>query len=121
MNKGEKSKFVNIILHILGFCLCIVPPVICTGLYFPLWRESAQALSGGVLLLLLIAAFPLYKYVKKLLESPASYTLWLILFIIFFALSKIATEMTVISFVGFVGNALGAVCFYFAKRGKRDE
>ena len=103
-------------LHILGFLLCILPPVICTASYFPIWKESGQAVSGGVLLLLLIAAYPLYKFIKRSLASPAAYTVWLALFILFSLLSRIAEQMTVISFVGFIGNALGAVCFYFARR-----
>ena len=115
--KSTKSRpFVKYGLHILGFLLCILPPVICTASYFPIWKESGQAVSGGVLLLLLIAAYPLYKFIKQSLTSPAAYTVWLILFILFSLLSRIAMQMTVISFVGFIGNALGAVCFYFAKR-----
>ena len=121
MKKFEKSKFVNIVLHIIGFSLCILPPIICTLLYFPLWKESAKALSGGVLLLVLISVIPIYKLIKKQLVSPASYAIWLGLFIIFFALSKIAVEMTVISFVGFVSNLLGAFLFRIARRKRADE
>ncbi len=105
-------------LHILGFVLCVVPPIICTLSYFPLWRESGggRALSGLCALLTVISALPLYKAVRRLLASPASYTVWLLLFLLFFSLSRIADEMTVISFVGFLGNILGAVCFKIARR-----
>lgn len=116
MKLFKNLSFVNISLHILGFFLCIAPPIICTASYFPIWRDGGQAVSGGVLLLLLISAYPIYKFIKRSLESPAAYTIWLILFVLFSLLSRIAYEMTVISFVGFVGNALGALCFYFAKR-----
>jgi nicotinamide riboside transporter PnuC len=51
-----------------------------------------------------------------MLTSYSSYFLWLILFLLFFALSKIADQMTVISLVGFIGNLLGAICFFIAKR-----
>lgn len=119
----KSSIFAKYSLHILGFLLCILPPVICTASYFPIWTEGGQAVSGGVLLLLLIAAYPLYKFIRQSLRSPAAYTVWLILFILFSLLSRIAAQMTVISFVGFIGNALGAVCFHFAKRagGKNNE
>ena len=119
MNDKKTSVFAKYALQILGLSLCIAPPLICTASYFPVWKESAQALSGGVLLLLLISAIPLYKIVKKRIASPASYTVWLILFAIFFTLSSIAEQMTVISFFGFVGNVLGAVCFKIAKRGEK--
>ena len=115
--KASKSRyFVKLGLHILGFLFCILPPVICTTSYFPIWTERSQAVSGGVLLLLLGAAYPLYKFIKQSFSSPAAYTIWLILFILFSLLSRIAEQMTVISFVGFIGNALGAVCFRLAKR-----
>ena len=120
MKSLKKSNFVNNILHTLGFSLCTLPPIICTLLYFPLWKESTKALSGGVLLLVLISVIPIYKLIKKHFESPASYTVWLLLFIIFFALSRIAMEMTVISFVGFVGNLVGAFLFRLARRKKRE-
>ncbi len=122
--KTHKSRFfAKFGLQILGFILSVLPPVAATLSYFPLWQESEQVVSGGVLLLLLLSALPLYKFIKARLASPAGYTIWLILFILFFTLSRIAEEMTVISFAGFAGNALGAVSFFFAKRigEKRDE
>ena len=121
MKRTKSRIFVKYGLHILGFLLCILPPIICTASYFPIWKDSGQAVSGGVLLLLLISAYPLYKFIKQSLTSPAAYTVWLILFIMFSLLSQIAVQMTVISFVGFIGNALGAVCFYFAKRAEGDR
>lgn len=121
MKTNKSFKIVNTVLHIVGFSLCILPPIVCTLFYFPLWKESAKALSGGVLLLVLVSAMPVFKLLKRHFESPASYTVWLALFIIFFALSKIATEMTVISFVGFIGNALGAFMFRLARRKPKNE
>ncbi len=112
----ESRKFAKFGLHIFGLLLSIAPPIFCTAAYFPIWRESTETLSGGVLVILLLSAVPLYKLIREKLRSPASYTVWLILFLLFFSLSEIADEMTVISFVGFVGNALGAVCFNIGKR-----
>jgi len=89
----------------------VLPPLITTLLYFPIWQKQggACALSGFVLLLILLALIPLFNLIKSYLASPAAYTLWLLVFIVFFLLSNIAYEMTVISFVGFVGNVIGAV------------
>lgn len=122
MKKPSKSSiFVSFGLHILGFLLCILPPAVCTLTYFPLWREVGyeSCIAGGAALLLVICAIPLFKLIRRGLASFSSYMVWLILFLLFFALSKIADQMTVISFVGFVGNLLGAVCFWLARRVNR--
>ena len=118
---SKKPDFVKYLLHILGFSLCILPPLLATLNYFPLWieRGGQHALAGGTALLLALCMLPLYKYIGRILRSAASYTVWLIIFVIFFSLSRIAEEMTVISFMGFVGNILGAVCFRIAKGGRR--
>lgn len=117
-NQQNNRSFVSFALHILGFLLCIVPPTICTLLYFPLWKASGYTtcIAGGTALILALCIIPLYKMIKRGLMSFSSYMMWLILFLLFLALSKIADQMTVISFVGFIGNLLGAVCFYFARR-----
>ena len=114
--KSDKRVFAKLALQFLGIFLCTVPPIICTLSYFPLWVDADRSLCGAVLILLLIAALPLYKLIKERFKSPASYTVWLLLFILFFTLSKIAAEMTVISFVGFVGNVLGALCMAGARK-----
>ena len=117
-NQQNNRSFVSFALHILGFLLCIVPPTICTLLYFPLWKVGGYTtcIAGGTALILALCIIPLYKMIKRGLMSFSSYMMWLILFLLFLALSKIADQMTVISFVGFIGNLLGAVCFHFARR-----
>ena len=116
----NKRRFVNFILQILGFSLSILPPTICTLTYFPLWREAGAGavISGGVLLLLLISAYPLIRALKLKLTSPSLPIVWLIAFLGFYILSRIAEQVTVIAFFGFVGNLLGALCFNLAKAGK---
>jgi hypothetical protein len=117
----NKSVFARFCLHILGISLCTLPPAVCTLLYFPIWKyNSEKALAGGVVILLIISAYPLFKLMKKRLASPASYTVWLIIFLAFATLSRIADEMTFISFWGLLGNLLGSVCFMFTK-GRRNE
>ena len=67
-------------------------------------------------MLLALCIVPLYKMIRKGLMSFSSYMMWLILFVLFFSLSKIGDQMTVISFVGFISNLIGAICFWYAKR-----
>ena len=117
MNKGALKH--RLILRIAGLILCILPPLAATLCYFPVWAaEGTKIVSGITLLLLALSALPLYKLLRDMLRSPASYTVWLILFLLFALLSKIAEEMTVISFVGFISNTLGAVLL---RLGRKEE
>ena len=110
------------VLNILGVAISTIPVALAILLYFPVWRERgiAAALSGFTLLLLVLAAIPLFNLIKKALQSPSAPMMWLIIFIAFLTLSSIADEMTVVAFVGFVSNVIGAVFFRMA-HGGRDE
>ncbi len=105
-------------LRVIGMLLCTLPVTACILLYFPVWvnQGGGAVLSGFTVFLLALALMPFYKSIKRFLASAAVYTLWLVAFILFFCLSKIADEMTVISFVGLIGNLMGALCFKLARR-----
>lgn len=113
---SNKQMVKSIFLRVIGLVLCVIPVTVSILCYFPAWRaEGGEVLlSGATLLLLCMAAVPLYKLISAKLRSPAAYTLWLIAFILFFLLSNIAQEMVVISFTGFIGNLLGAIAFKLA-------
>ena len=117
--QSNKGKYANIYLHILGYMLCVVPPLACTLTYFPLWGEGGFKLNALCVVAVILAIFPIIKLIRRLLRSDATYIFWFILFLAFWALSRIADEMTVISFVGFVSNAIGAVLIRAG--GTRDE
>ena len=115
----RRNNFIKAVtIRAIALAVCVAPPLIATVSYFPIWmiKGDAYVLSGFALCLALLSLIPFYKHLARLLKSPSAYSVWLILFILFFLLSRIAEEMTVISFVGFIGNALGAICFYFARR-----
>lgn len=119
MRKQQNNgSFANFILHFVGILLCVLPPAVCTLLYFPLWKAGgyASCIAGGTALVLALCLIPIYKLIATRLQSNSSYIMWLILFVLFFALSKIADQMTVISFVGFVSNLLGSVFMGIARR-----
>ena len=71
-------------------------------------------------MLLVIAAVPLFNLIKRSLKSPSAPLMWFVVFITFLALSSIAEEMTVVAFVGFLSNLIGAIFFRFAE-GERNE
>ena len=122
MNKSHRKFF---LLNAAGISLCVLPVTASIILYFPIWAErgAPTLLSGFSLILLLMAVTPLIRLAKQALKSPAAYLMWFLAFIVFFMLSEIANDMTVICFVGFISNLLGAVFFKLAKRygRKRDS
>ena len=107
----------------LGLVFSVVPVLSLILLYFPIWtaRGDGAVLSGFTLLLILLAFAPLFRALKSILKSPSAHTMWFIIFIIFFMLSKIADEMTVISFVGFISNMIGSLFFRAARRVDRRQ
>ena len=109
-------------LMLLALAVSTLPVLICAAAYFPVWstRTDGAALSGLGLMIALLAAVPLYRFIKRHVSSLSAPVLWFIIFIAFFALEKIAHEMTVISFVGFISNLVGSVLFRLADRGRRE-
>ena len=113
-----KKKTRSQLLLALGFLFSTVPVIAAVLSYFPLWRErgSGAVLSGFTLLLLFLSLIPLFRILKSKMRTPAAYTLWFIIFVFFYTFSRIADELTVISFVGFTGNLIGALLFKLARR-----
>ncbi|MBQ9071002.1 MAG: hypothetical protein IJY23_06635 [Clostridia bacterium] len=112
------EKIKAYLLIFLSTFISVAPAVIATVSYFPLWKErgSAAVLSGFTLALLIIAAAPFLKFIKRILSSPSIFVTWFIIFVLFLLLKSIADEMVVISFVGFVSNAIGALIYKLAER-----
>ena len=119
----ESSNLKRIIFNAAGLTVSILPVMICAISFFPVWvkKGGAHVVSGFAVLICILALSPLFKFVKEALKSPASYILWLASFLMFFLLSKIADEMTVISFVGFISNLIGALFFKQAEKYKEKK
>ena len=86
----------------------------------PGWRRY-RTIDYGLdrLAVLWIAVAPdgcSFVYLDRILRSPSTHTMWFIVFAVFFLLSKIADEITVISFVGFTTNLIGSLFFKLAKK-----
>ena len=108
----------KIILSFIALLFSVLPPLIATVTYFPVWAEKSgsHVISGFALLLTLICLSPIFKLIRRIFSSPSVTAIWFILFILFFVLSKIAEEMIVISFFGFLGNLIGMILFKIAGR-----
>ena len=114
--------FLRIALRISAVLLSVIPPIWATLSYFPIWRGrgTIAMLSGFTVILLLISIVPLLRLIRRFFKSPTATTMWFILFLIFFALSKIADEMVVISLFGYLGN-LSASFLWRISGGIRHE
>lgn len=114
----RNSFALSVSLRVLGMLLCVAPVTLAIISYFPIWlgEGGGKVLSGFTVILCVVAHVPVIKGIKRLFDSPAGYTVWLFIFIAFLTLSNIAEEMTVISFVGFIGNLVGAVMFNLAEK-----
>jgi Co/Zn/Cd efflux system component len=110
-------------LNLLGLAVSTIPVAVCILLYFPVWRDRGivATLSGFTLLLLTLAAVPLFNLIKRTLKSPSAPIMWFAVFIVFLTLSSIAQEMTVVAFVGFVSNLVGALIFRLAEGGPHER
>lgn len=108
----------SVLLYILGVTVSVLPAAVAALCYFPIWvaKGGEVVVSGFTAFLLAIAALPLYKLLKKLLASPSSWVMWTIAFLLFLLLSRVAREMTVISFVGMISNIVAAIIFKIRER-----
>ena len=113
----------RVLFNALGIAFSVLPPALAIILYFPVWvaRGGEYTLSGIAVLLMLVAFVPIFKLVRRLFESPSGWAIWLVIFILFFLVSRIADEMITVSFIGLVGNILGAVMFRISRRFGGDE
>lgn len=111
LTKGRFICFAAILLDVGA-------PLAATMCYFPIWVEkSAEAtISGMFIFLALISMVPLFRIIKEKLKSPSAWMIWLILFVLFFALESIVSEVKIIALVGFAANLIGSLIY---KRGKR--
>lgn len=107
-----------LLLRVSGLLFSTVPVIVSIISFFPVWRQKGAGtlFSGFTLLLLLLAFVPFFRVVKKWLTSPSAVTMWFIIFISFFMLSRIADEMTVIAFIGFIGNLIGSLFWRLARK-----
>lgn len=109
------------VFTLLGILFSVVPAVVCTLCYFPLWieRGATETVSGLCAFLLILSALPLFRFLKGRIASPSLPLVWGVLFVLVRCLSAIIAQVTVICFVGFLSNLLGA-CFFRLARGVKD-
>lgn len=117
------NRTTALFLNVLGLSFSVIPPALAILFYFPIWVKlgGEYVLSGIAVLLMLVAFVPLFRFIKQIFKSPSGYVIWLIIFVAFLLLSKIADEMITVSFIGLVGNIIGALLFRLARRFEKNE
>ena len=112
------------LLMALAVLLDVGAPLAATLTQFPIWIDrSAEATFSGMFVVLgFISILPFLKQIKAYFRSPAIWTVWLILFLLFFAMRSIVNEMIIVCFVGFVANLIGTIVYRMGKKiSKRDR
>ena len=91
--------------------------------YFPLWHRMGgeHLVSGIALMLVIISLLPLYRELKKRFSTPSVPVLWLAIFALFFTVSRIADEITVIALVGLISSLIASLLYRLSDRLWRQE
>lgn len=110
-------------LHIFGLLLCVIPPVIATLEYFPLWFSCSEtAISAISAMLIALCCLPFVKQIKAYFKgTPASWVIWLVIYILVAVFNKLAHGVETVAFIGTLSNLLGGCIFRIEKHLKRKE
>ena len=103
--------------------MCVAPPIITTLEYFPLWfKQTETAVSAFSAILILLCCLPFIKQIKAYFKgTPASWVIWLVLYVIVTVFSKLAAGVETVAFIGLISNLLGGGIFRVEKHLKRKE
>lgn len=117
----------SLLLRVGGYLLCVVPPALAILERFPLFaREGGRPLVSGIaLLLLLLAALPLRRGLKRalsrFLSSPSAHGIWAAVWLFTALFARIAADICDIALIGTLSSLLGAVLFRLAEGGRKDR
>lgn len=106
-----------ILAYIVGMFLCIVPTLVAGVVGLPLIanKDATSTLSGVFVVVIITAAFPLYKAFIKLLKSPSVAVICWILFALLVLVGYMNAEtlhgLTIVFLWAAIGNTLGVFSF----------
>lgn len=101
------------LLKAIALFVDVAAPLTVVLLEFPVWveKDAGTTVSGVVLILAVLCMKPLLNWIVRVVKTPSSWLMWLLLLCIFVALSKVSREMIVISAVGLASNLVGAFLY----------
>ncbi len=113
-----------VIATLAAWLFCIAPTVIAGVAKLPViaTKEAESTLTGMFIVVLVCAAYPLFKGLIKLFKSPSAWLIMWVVALITFLLWKIPHDtlgaMVVVFFTAAVGNTIGAALFALARKFK---
>lgn len=109
MKKSTISKG----LRVIAVAIDVICPLVAIFCQFPVWveRSAESTVSGLFLVLCVIASIPLFRKISEFMKSPSICVIWLLIFVFFTMLKSIISEMIIVSFVGLISNAVGAIIY----------
>lgn len=112
------------VLKATAVSLDVAAPLGATIAQFPIWIEQSAGatVSGLFLVVAFLCCIPFYKVIFKWLKSPSVPVLWIVIFVLLYALSNIIDQMLVVCMVGIISNLAGAVIYKAGKQiGERED
>ncbi len=126
MTNEKRKKIWYYVLYALGLLACVVPPLLATLEHFPVWMEEGGKrviVPATAVVLLIISAFPLFKYLRKKIRTPAVWMVWVLLWFVLHSLRPVIDGMIAVAGIGAVSNVIGALFMFTARKffGKKQE
>lgn len=115
------------LFRLLGYLLCVGPPLFAILEHFPLWaKEGGELILSGIgLLLLLVAVIPLRRglsrALRRFLASPSAFGIWGVLWLFTAWFGHIAEAIADIALIGTLSSLLGALFFRLGRREEHDH
>lgn len=99
------------ILYYFGLAISVLAPLITAMTQFPIWVEKVPRSQLGIMFVFtaLLSCIPFLKHIKMKLKSPSAVTVWVLIFVICWALNKIIEQLLIVAFVGMIANILGGI------------
>ena len=119
MVSEKKKKIWYYILYALGLLACVVPPVLATLEHFPVWMATGGTriiVPASAVILLIISAIPLVKYLRKKIKTPAVWMVWIFLWFILRLLRPVIDGMISVAGIGAISNVSGALLMFAARK-----
>ena len=109
------------ILYYVGIAVSVLAPLITALTQFPIWTEKVPKtqLGGMFVFTALLSCIPFLKHIRMQLKTPSAVTVWAVIFLICWSMSKIIDQMYLIALVGLIANVVGAILCAVGNRLKR--